>query len=254
MLFKKVKDYAKYKSRKLVRDYIIFSHAASPWMRNVKECQDEIATLNPPSNYLQSYRNQEVYFWSQIPKWIRKDYSKQTVKRCLDIGCGYGTLALYVKKLFNCEVYATDYIDAYLSPLSLVKKYNFFFSINNIELDAFPWDVKFDIIIFTEVLEHLNFYPVPTLKKIRALLSENGKLYLSTPDASQWGKVTKYYSHLDEMPLPKKGLPIVNDHVYVYSKDELLNVLKAAGLDVYRFGYSPGEESRHFNLTVTKKV
>jgi predicted SAM-dependent methyltransferase len=45
----------------------------------------------------------------------------------------------------------------------------------------------------TEVLEHLNFHPVPTLKKVYNLLSENGALYLSTPDAYEWGKVNKYY-------------------------------------------------------------
>lgn len=248
-MFTNVKDYAKYKSRRLRRDYIIFSHAASPWMKNIKKCQNEIANLSPHPQYLQTYRNQEIFFWRHIPEWISKDYSRGNVKRCLDIGCAYGTLALYCKKLFNCEVYAIDYVDTYLSSL-LVKKYDFLFNVNNIELDTFPWDVKFDVITFTEVLEHLNFNPVPTLKKIGFLLSENGKLYLSTPDASQWGKVTKYYSCLDEMLLPERGLPIVDDHVYQYNKSELFNVLKAAGLNVYRFGYSPGVASRHFNLTL----
>jgi SAM-dependent methyltransferase len=192
-----------------------------------------------------------MYYWLHIPKWIYEDWTKKPVERFLDIGCAYGTLALYCKKLFNCEVYVTDCVDTYLSQ-SLVKKYNFMWNVNNIELDPFPWNVKFNAIIFTEVLEHLNFYPVPTLKKIRNLLLNDGKLYLSTPDASQWGKVTKYHSNLGKMPLPRKGLPLVDDHIYHYNKNELFHILDAAGFKVYRFAYSPGL-ARHFNLTLMKR-
>lgn len=241
-----------YRYRKLLRDYTIRSVSNEPWMKKLRECQHEIAKLNPHPNYLKIYRDQEIYFWVHIPKWIMKDWANRKVKKCLDIGCAYGTLALYCKKLFNCEVYCTDYVDTYISP-SLVKKYKFMFSINNIELDPFPWNDKFDVIIFTEVLEHLNFNPIPTLKKIRDLLSDNGKLYLSTPDASQWGKITKYYSCVNDMPPPRKGLPIIDDHIYQYCKSELLQILDVAGFKVKRFSYSPGKVARHFNLTLVKK-
>ncbi len=232
------------------RDLSIYSHATSPWMRGIRACQKEIAELNPHPHYTQAYRSQEIFFWRRIPEWIRKDYIHTTARRYLDIGCAFGTLALYSKKFLKCDIYTTDYVDTYLSK-TLAKKYDFFFRINNIELDAFPWDAKFDVITFTEVLEHLNFNPVPTLRKIRSLLTENGKLYLSTPDAAEWGKVTKYYADWNNMPLPNKSLPIVNDHVYQYTKEELFDALKAAGFNVERFGYSPGVVCRHFNLTLT---
>ena len=248
-MLRKVQDLAKYKSRRILRDFAISRQAKTPWMREINECQNEVANLNPHPNYLDHYRSQEKFYWINIPNWIREDASKNKVHRSLDIGCAYGTLALYCKKLFECDVYALDYVDTYLSQ-ALVKKYGFHFDVNNIELDSFPWDVKFDVITFTEVLEHLNFNPVPTLKKIRNLLSENGRLYLSTPDAAQWGRVTKYYGSLGEMPCPQKGLQPIDDHVYQYTKKELLTVLEEADLKVERFGYSPGVASRHFNLTL----
>jgi SAM-dependent methyltransferase len=220
-------------------------------MKQVKDCQKEISTLNPHPKYLVDYRDQEAYYWLQIPRWIREDAQKNNVKRCLDIGCAYGTLALYCKKLFNCEVYTVDFIDQYLSR-TLAEKYDFPFRVNNIELDAFPWEMEFDVIVFTEVLEHLNFNPVPTLKKIHKLLSPNGKLYLSTPDASQWGRVVKYYSCLADIPPPKNGGAVVDNHVYVYTKEGLFNVLESAGFTVDRFGYSPGFAFRHFNFTLSK--
>ena len=108
-------------------------------------------------------------------------------------------------------------------------------------------------IILTEILEHFNYNPVPTLKKIRNLLTENGRLYLSTPDASQWGRVTKYYSTISDMPAPRRGLPLFDAHIYQYKKQELLNILISAGFVIQRFGYSPGYlAGRHFNLTLNR--
>ena len=43
--------------------------------------------------------------------------------------------------------YATDFIADYASPLALSKKHAFDFAINNIELDNFPWNKKFDVIL-----------------------------------------------------------------------------------------------------------
>jgi hypothetical protein len=78
-------------------------------------------------------------FWSNIPGWIIKDTQGRSVEACLDIGCGFGTLGLYTKRLLNCDVYATDFITDYASPLALSKKNAFDFDLNNIELDNFPW-------------------------------------------------------------------------------------------------------------------
>lgn len=245
-----LKNQIKDESKKLNK-YLIYNSLASPWLKNIRDCQNEIASLNPHPHYLESYRNDEIYFWRHIPEWITKDFSKGEIDRALDIGSAYGTLALYCKKMFDCDVYTVDFMETYLSP-SLIKKYNFHFNQKNVELDDLPFEFKFDVILFTEILEHLNFNPVPTLKKIRGLLSEKGKLYLSTPDAAKWGKVTKYYTKIDDIPPPQKGMPVVDDHVYQYNKDELLGIIEAAELKVYRFDYSPGVARRHFNLTLTK--
>ena len=226
---------------------------SEPWMLRLKECQNEIAALNPHPYYLAAYRQQEYSYWQRIPRWIYLDVLERKPRNCLDIGCAYGTLLLYVKKLSNCDAYGTDFIDKYLSP-AVVAKYNLHFCLNNIELDAFPWSYCYDSIIFTEVLEHLNFYAVPTLEKIGGLLSENGKLYLSTPDAAQWGKTTKYYSSYKAMPMPSAALrsQVVDDHVWQFSQDELFDVIRAAGLEILRFDFAPGSPNQHFNLTLQK--
>jgi len=245
------------RARLVARDKTFNNYARMTSTREVMRCQNEIAKIDPHPGESSTYRNAELYFWLRIPQWIYEDFANYKIERCLDIGCGPGTLALYCHKLTGCDTYCVD-CDVRLCK-SLIKKYNFHYDISNIEIDPFPYSVKFDIIILTEVLEHLNFHPVPTLKKICNLLSEQGKLYLSTPDGGwfQWGRITEYYSTINDMPLPKKGLQPTNticDHVYQYTKRELLDILDEAGLRVQRFDYSPGHMGyRHFNLVLAKK-
>ena len=223
-----------------------------PWMQEIAACQRIITAAQPHPHYLRAYRDQEVLYWLHIPKWIYAARTSRPVRRCLDIGCAYGTLALFCRRLLGCEVYCTDVTERYFTPL-LAETHGLVFAENNFELDDLPWNLSFDMVIFTEVLEHLNFHPVPTLVKLRNLLADQGRLYLSTPDAYEWGRITKYYAGMDEMPSPHPGLAMVDDHVYHYCKSELLAILEAAGLAVERLDYSPGVAHRHLNLTVVKK-
>jgi SAM-dependent methyltransferase len=230
----------------------VLSSSGEPWMRDVLQCQEIIAASDPYPHYPQAYRDEEISYWHHIPKWIYEDREKYAIERCLDIGCAYGTLALFCKRLLKCPVYCTDFTDRYISQ-SLAETQGLVFAKSNIELDPLPWEGPFDLVVFTEVLEHLNFHPVPTLTKIRDLLSGQGRLYLSTPDASEWGRTTKYYRSLHNIPQPQAGLPVIDDHIYHYSRKELLAVFDAAGLAVQRLDYSPGVGKRHFNFTVTRK-
>lgn len=224
-----------------------------PWMIILRESQNEVAALDPHPYYLTAYRQEEFHYWQHIPRWLYEDILEHQPSKCLDIGCAYGTLLVYIKKLSNCEAYGTDFVDTYISS-TLVAKYNLHFAVNNIELDPFPWDCHYDIIVFTAVMEHLNFYAVPTLKKMRNLLSEDGKLYLSTPDASQWGKTMKYYSNYKEMPMPSPELrtQVVDDHVWHFSQEELFDVIYAAGLRLLRFDFTTSRPYRLFNLTLKR--
>lgn len=227
-----------------------------PHMIKFQECQDIITSSEGTNLYYQhAYRETELSYWVHIPKWIM-DMKKDGhgVRRCLDIGCAYGTLAVYCRNLFDCDVYTTDMMSTYISQ-KMAKENGITFFEHNIEFDEFPWaeDTKFDIVIFTEILEHLNLYPVPTLRKIRSLLSDNGRLFLSTPDSASWGITTKYYSSLAEIPISKtENQKLVDDHVWQYSRDELLYVLEESGLSVEKMEYSPGVAGKHFNLCLRK--
>jgi 2-polyprenyl-3-methyl-5-hydroxy-6-metoxy-1,4-benzoquinol methylase len=240
------------KSKLFLNKLHILIYKSTAWMKEINNCQNEILFQSRHPHYIAAYKNEEISYWLHIPKWIYERRQVKRINKCLDIGCAYGTLALFCKRVLNCEVYCTDFGDTYINR-ALIEKYNFNFQINNIELDEFPWDFVFDIIVFTEILEHLNFHPLATLRKLHSLLADDGVLYLSTPDSSQWGRVTKYYPDLESMPKPQAGMPVVDDHVYQYEKDELLHLFSSAGFKIINFSYAPGVLNRHFNFELIKQ-
>lgn len=229
------------------RNKIISKYKNDPWYQLLREVQEEVVLLNCHPLYKERYRSEELFYWLHIPRWLAQ--SPMRVENLLDIGCCHATLALYAKKSLAANVYAIDFIK-YISD-ELIEKYDITYKTCNIETEEFPWDVKYDVILFTEVIEHLNFDPVPTLKKIKNLLSDNGRLYITTPDAREWGK-TRYYNSYKQMPAVNPDTPIRDDHIYQFNEEELFELFDAVGLRVKELDYAPGIRNRHINMELVK--
>ena len=214
--------------------------------------QDAIAKVDGPAGYYTTtYSKQEHLYWKNIPDWIRADAASRPVGRVLDIGCGYGTLLGFAAQVYKADGFCMDVNDYMRPPFYQPRKLKF--AKANIEIDAIPWTEKFDAIIMTEVLEHFNFYPVPTLVKIREALAPGGRLYLSTPDEKEWGREFKYYKGMADMPMPDRAAKFVDAHIFVYSKVEVLKLLADAGFRVEKFEYAPGVGRRHFNVVAASR-
>jgi len=223
----------------------------SVWLKHLSDCQREIVRFSP--GYKTSFLPEEYYYWSYLPKWIFEDWHNTQKKICLDIGCGYGTLLLYTKSITKYQVYGVDILSDRLSE-KLIDKHNIKFAVLDIERDPLPWNIKFDIIIFSEVLEHLNYNCILTLRKIAKYLSDDGCIYLSTPDASEHGRVTKYYPNLDSFPTDLSASTTwIDAHTWQFSIDEIIEVVNKAGLYITRLDYASGVSNRHFNITLMKK-
>jgi 2-polyprenyl-3-methyl-5-hydroxy-6-metoxy-1,4-benzoquinol methylase len=103
-------------------------------------------------------------------------------QRILDIGCATGYLGNILKKNNN---YVVGF-DISKSAIKNAKKILHKAYQLNIETDKFPYLEKFDLIILSEVIEHL-FQPQLTLKRIIKLLKPNGLLLITTPNFLYWG-------------------------------------------------------------------
>jgi cyclopropane fatty-acyl-phospholipid synthase-like methyltransferase len=227
------------------------------WELLLKKVQDKIEPYAKP-NYKNAYRMEELYYWYHVAKWMADDCKVNGVEKVLDIGCGHGTLSVFAKEIYNCDVVAVD-VTNYLSP-DMVKDFGLNYVLCDVETEIKEiFDQEYyDRILLTEVLEHLYYNPVPTLYNLKSMLKEKGKLFLSTPDMVEWGFIGKYYNHVGEMPNPndceKPEFSAIDEHIYQYNYGECNRIIAESGFKPNKFSYCKlGSRARHLNYELVKK-
>jgi SAM-dependent methyltransferase len=148
----------------------------------------------------------------------------------LDLGCNLGDISSFIAEIAK-EVVGIDYNKkAIEAAKQKYKKDNLFFYhgealeyLNNNEK-------KFDILILSHILEHLD-NPEDFLKKFKDHFRE---IYIEVPDFD------RYYLNLYRQ---EKGLELIysdEDHVSEFDRDELKLLLDACGITInkaeYRYG------------------
>lgn len=121
---------------------------------------------------------------------VLADYFKPGSK-FLDLGSFNGYLMLGAK-LIGYEASGTDLKQFVEGAKDLSSYYNF----NNLPADLssepIPYpDNSFDLILFSETLEHLNFYPLDLFKEISRVLKPGGSVIITTPNLLRLNNVFK---------------------------------------------------------------
>lgn len=166
---------------------------------------------------------------------------------CHDIGCAYGTMSLGAYSL-GYRTIAVDCIDTWVNRPALEQR-GIEVLIHDIEKGPVPGP-KADVVIFTEVLEHLNTNPINALLNVRESMLPGAKLILSTP-RREMGKHTGGLYQADCVESSNtpnvEGLPVYSDwrdipieverpwidaHMYVYTERELYDLLNVTGFRV----------------------
>jgi SAM-dependent methyltransferase len=106
---------------------------------------------------------------------------------------------------------------------------------------------KFDLIVFSEVIEHLAIAPEYTLALLRSLLTESGVLICTTPNPAEIAKRLQLLAGRN--PYERLRLHALNPgHIREYTRQELCQIAGSVGLRCMQHGYfdwPPGEkESR----------
>src|SRR3954447_10198986 len=106
-------------------------------------------------------------------------------QKVLEIGAFFGVVCIALASL-GYEVTAAD-IPEYIDLPEQVERYaRFGIKTRGVRLEEFvmPFDdEQFDVIIMCEVLEHLNFNPLPLLKELNRIGKPGSIFYLSMPNA-----------------------------------------------------------------------
>lgn len=170
--------------------------------------------------------------------------------KLLDVGCAYATFSAYCADL-GYVVFGLDTMPE-LSSRGWFRDKHMHFLDKNIETDEIGHD-GFNLILFTEVIEHLNYNPVPVIKKLYDALDHGGIVICTTPMKELQGTYHPnegryaHYGHYRDIPLPWNGYEFEDKHQYFYCKSELTQLFHEVGFSVKQ-SYPIRHGTTHFIL------
>ena len=158
------------------KDYLSKCLKCSLVYSNNKPAKKELDSVY--SNYSYGSVNPTEFTLLKIRKTVKKLFSLNNPKNVLDVGCGEALFLDEFKKL-GCNTFATEY-DSRLSEIATRKGHSI------VDLGLYPKfkkKTKIDIIIFTEVIEHITEQR-ECLSHFFDILSNKGIIYITTPNFS----------------------------------------------------------------------
>lgn len=119
---------------------------------------------------------------------------------------------------------------------------------------------KYDLILFTEIFEHITFNPINFWKRIHTLLKDKGKIYLTTPNSITLHAIIKTLFNV----ITCRGIgmdvnaifPTVTygHHWKEYSASEIKSYFSMLNdgfrLDIQKFHYKPTEKAHHLKSSL----
>ena len=144
-------------------------------------------------------KNNLTYFYPL--KYLHQEFDDFKHLKVLDVACGVGALSFYFASL-GAKIKAIDISER---AINICKKTQNFLSKENnkfkkmnfekISIEKFKSKEKFDLVICSEIIEHVIDDDL-FLKKVHQQLKKNGILYLSTPSPEnilyKKGKLEKF--------------------------------------------------------------
>jgi len=185
----------------------------------------------------------KFYRMNAVRKKYILDLIPGNVSTVLDIGCGSGELASVLKNR-GINVIGIDISEEALSEAKEFLLESFCF---NLEAEKWPEELivqKFDLIIASEVIEHL-FDPGSFLRKIKKLLFSNGKIIITTPNFLFWKNRLKMF--LGKFGYEKEGL-LDFGHIRFFTRQTLKDMVEKEGFKIEKEkNFYPNLYFRHMN-------
>lgn len=158
--------------------------------------------------------------------WILEQLKGNTT--VLEFGPANGRLTKYMKEQLNCKVYLAE-IDEEAGKEAL--QYGEDLVVGDVE--NYEWleryqDIRFDFMVFADVLEHLR-NPEELLVRAKHLLKPDGTILLSVPNLAHNSVLINLLNNKFEYT--QVGL-LDNTHIHMFTKESLENMLRRAGLCV----------------------
>lgn len=188
--------------------------------------------------------------------------NNRTGSRILEIGSFLGPVSISLKRIgYNVTATEIPEFNESISLKELYDKNGIQFEGVNLKHSKLPFESNsFDVVIICEVLEHLNFNPLPILKEINRVIKKGGHIYIGMPNQSHLDKrikfllgkstrnsVNDFFEQLD-----RKSNMIVGLHWREYTLSETIQLIESMGFETIAKYYFAGK--RHKRLGALKSA
>ena len=137
-----------------------------------------------PTVNAEAYRAKSQQYFSAVRQDYINELPMNRAARILEIGCGYGETGAIALSQGKCGSYCG--VELCESPAQRAQEKISEVVVGNVEQVILPWPAaSFDVLILSEVLEHL-VDPWATLRKIRPLMKSGSRVFASSPNACHY--------------------------------------------------------------------
>lgn len=155
--------------------------------------------------------------------------TKKDIKDILDVGCGYGLLSKHLKRTYpKLNLYGIEHTkEASHSSQKILKLLRC--DIEDISLIKRQLQTqKFDVIIFSDVLEHL-YDPVGIINSYQSFLNQDGTIVVTVPNiANIFSRIALLFGYFN---YSETGV-MDKTHIRFFNKQNLKQLAKESNLEV----------------------
>lgn len=162
--------------------------------------------------------------------------------KILDVGCSRG----YLRDIApNCQFYGIDFSEADVDEAKRSYKKVWLMDLNY-EYEKFPKELKFDFIVFADVLEHL-LYPEKVLRYfVENNLFMGGHVIVSLPNVANF--LVRFKLLLGNFDYSESGI-LDKTHLHLYTVKTAMDLAQSVGLKIKRIYFSSNNFGRLANIS-----